>query len=52
MTGVVEGFRWVLLGKTQAPDVMLCVSVLIIAGLLIGGLYFFRQKEDAFADVV
>ncbi len=52
MAGVVEGFRWALLGKTEAPGIMLAVSVLVAACLLIGGLYFFRHKEDTFADVV
>lgn len=52
MVGVVEGFRWALLGKTQAPSMLLAMSVLVVTGLLIGGLYFFRYKEDTFADVV
>jgi lipopolysaccharide transport system permease protein len=54
MTGVVEGFRWALLGDIQrAPDpVLLSVSVLAVGAVLIGGLYFFRRREDTFADVV
>lgn len=52
MAGVVEGFRWALLGKTEAPGMILAVSVLVAVCLLIGGLYFFRHKEDTFADVV
>jgi lipopolysaccharide transport system permease protein len=52
MTVVVEGFRWALLGSTQAPDQMLAVPVLIVAGLLVGGLYYFRRMERIFADVV
>jgi lipopolysaccharide transport system permease protein len=52
MAGVVEGFRWALLGKTQPPGMIFAVSVLVAACLLIGGLYFFRHKEDTFADVV
>lgn len=52
MVGVVEGFRWALLGKTRAPGMLLAISVLVVTGLLIGGLYFFRYKEDNFADVV
>jgi lipopolysaccharide transport system permease protein len=52
MAGVVEGFRWALLGKTEAPGMILAGSVLVAACLLIGGLYFFRHKEDTFADVV
>ena len=52
MAGVVEGFRWALLGKTEPPGMIFAVSVLVAVCLLIGGLYFFRHKEDTFADVV
>ncbi len=52
MTGVVEGYRWALLGSAQAPGPMLAVSVLTVAGLLVGGLYYFRRMERIFADVV
>jgi lipopolysaccharide transport system permease protein len=52
MTGVVEGFRWALLGQGQAPDLVLVVSVITIAGVLASGLYYFRRMEDIFADVV
>jgi lipopolysaccharide transport system permease protein len=52
MAGVVEGFRWALLG-TDAPDWgMLVVSASVVAGLLIGGLFYFRRMERTFADVV
>ena len=53
MAGVVEGFRWALLGHTpHAPGSLLAVSALAVAGVLVGGLYYFRRKEDTFADVV
>ena len=52
MAGVVEGFRWALLGKTSPPGAMLWVSVLVVASLLIGGLYYFRRMEQEFADIV
>ena len=51
MAGVVEGFRWALLGKTP-PGPLLVVSVLVVILLLIGGLYYFRRMEKSFADVV
>ena len=51
MAGVVEGFRWALLGS-QAPGPMLAVSVAVVIALLIGGLYYFRRMEQQFADVV
>lgn len=52
MAGVVEGFRWALLGNRPPPGPLLLVSILAVAALLIGGLYFFRRKEDTFADVI
>ena len=50
MAGVVEGFRWALLGKRDAPGPLLAVSVVMVAALLIGGLYYFRRMEASFAD--
>jgi lipopolysaccharide transport system permease protein len=52
MAGVVEGFRWALLGKTSPPGAMLWVSVAVVAALLAGGLYYFRRMEQQFADIV
>ena len=52
MVGVVEGFRWALLGQGQGPSLVLAISVLTVAGVLISGLYYFRRMEDTFADVV
>jgi len=52
MTGVVEGFRWALLGKTGAPDMMLAVSTIAVLAVFMGGLYYFRRAENTFADVV
>lgn len=51
MAGVVEGFRWALLG-TKPPGALLAVSILVVAVLLIGGLFYFRRMEQEFADVV
>jgi len=52
MAGVVEGFRWALIGKTPAPGAMLAVSVMVVLLLLVGGLYYFRRMEKSFADVI
>ena len=52
MAGVVEGFRWALLGKSEPPGALLGVSVTVVILLLIGGLYYFRRLEQQFADVV
>ncbi len=51
MVGVVEGFRWALLGS-RPPGPMLGVSALAALVLLVGGLYYFRHMEKTFADVV
>ena len=52
MAGVVEGFRWALLGKSSPPSAMLFVSVFVVLVLLVGGLYYFRRMEQEFADIV
>ncbi|MCH6546023.1 MAG: ABC transporter permease [Deltaproteobacteria bacterium] len=52
MTGVVEGFRWALLGRTGAPDAMLAVSAIAVLATFIGGLYYFSRVEETLADVV
>jgi lipopolysaccharide transport system permease protein len=52
MAGVVEGFRWALLGKTSAPSLLLAASIPAVVLLLIGGAYYFRRMERTFADVV
>lgn len=52
MVGVVEGFRWALLGAKTAPGPMLIVSTLAALALLVGGAFYFRRLEKTFADVV
>ena len=52
MAGVVEGFRWALLGKAQSPRPLLLVSVAVVTLLLMSGLYYFRRMEKTFADVI
>jgi len=51
MAGVIEGFRWALLGTT-APSPLMVASAAIIIVLLISGAYYFRRVEKIFADVV
>jgi lipopolysaccharide transport system permease protein len=52
MVGVIEGFRWALLGK-QSPDfAVMAISVAMVLLLISGGLVFFRNMEKTFADVV
>lgn len=52
MVGVVEGFRWALLGTKTAPGPMIWVSALAALLLLISGAFYFRRMEKTFADVV
>jgi lipopolysaccharide transport system permease protein len=52
MAGVVEGFRWALLGSGEPPRPMLAASVLAALVLLVSGAFYFRRMEKTFADVV
>jgi lipopolysaccharide transport system permease protein len=52
MVGVVEGFRWALLGTKTAPGPIIIVSTIAACALLISGAYYFRRMEKTFADVV
>ncbi len=52
MAGVVEGFRWALLGK-QSPDFgVMAISSIVVVVALVSGVVYFRQMERTFADVV
>jgi lipopolysaccharide transport system permease protein len=52
MAGVVEGFRWGLLGK-ESPDLkVITLSAIMVLALLLSGIVFFRRMERTFADVV
>lgn len=52
MAGVVEGFRWALLGTGVAPGPMVAVSAAAALVLLATGAYYFRRMEKTFADLV
>lgn len=52
MVGVVEGFRWALLGANTAPGPIIAASSVASVLILIGGAYYFRRMEKTFADVV
>ncbi len=52
MAGVIEGFRWALLGK-EGPDFgVMAASAVVVMLLFISGIFYFRQMEETFADVV
>ena len=52
MVGVVDGFRWALLGSSEAPGPTVALSVLVALVLLVSGAFYFRRMERTFADVV
>lgn len=52
MVGVVEGFRWALLGSGSAPGAMVLASTMIAVVLLVSGAFYFRRMERTFADVI
>jgi len=52
MVGVVEGFRWAILGSQTRPDNLLLVSSAIAIFTLVTGAYFFRRTEKRFADLI
>jgi len=52
MVGVVEGFRWALLGTKTAPGPIITISSLAAVFILVTGAFYFRRMEKTFADVV
>ena len=52
MVGVVEGFRWALLGRGNTPGPTAVASALAALAILITGAFFFRRVERTFADVI
>lgn len=52
MAGVVEGFRWALLGVAEPNWALIGLSAFVTLCLLIGGLIFFERKQRRFADVI
>jgi lipopolysaccharide transport system permease protein len=52
MVGVVDGFRWALLGTDTSPGLPMVASSAVAVLMLVSGAYFFRRMERRFADVV
>ncbi|MGH2395637.1 MAG: ABC transporter permease [bacterium] len=52
MAGVVEGFRWALLGAGDGPSPMVAVSGLVAAALFLSGIVWFRVRERTFVDAI
>jgi len=52
MVGVIEGFRWTLLGKEAPAFGVIAMSATVVVALLFGGIIFFKRMEQTFADVI
>jgi lipopolysaccharide transport system permease protein len=52
MAGVIEGFRWTLTGRGQAPGPLLFVSIGAVIVVLLSGVAYFQKMETTVADVV
>ncbi|MBW6466930.1 MAG: ABC transporter permease [Brevefilum sp.] len=51
MVGVIQSYRWALLGGDQ-PDATMLISIVVVIFLLVSGVYYFRRMEKTFADIV
>jgi len=51
MAGVIQGFRWALLGEAP-PSGLLLIGAGVVIVVFVGGLFFFKRVERTFADVV
>jgi len=52
MAGVVDGFRWALLGTAGAPGGLFAVSAAVALVILVSGVHYFRRTERTFADII
>jgi len=52
MAGVIDGFRWAITGRGQAPGLLLLASAFAVVLVVLGGLFFFNRMESAVADRV
>lgn len=52
MVGVIEGFRWAILGAQRPDWMVLMVSSSVVVVLLLSGLVYFKRMEQTFADVI
>jgi len=52
MAGVINGFRWAILGTPTGPDTRLIISVVVALVILVSGMIYFRRMERTFADTI
>lgn len=53
MVGIIEGFRWSILGQNTYFDVkIILLSILVTLVIFVSGLWYFRKVERVFADII
>jgi lipopolysaccharide transport system permease protein len=52
LVGIIEGFRWSIIGSTPIDSGSIAVSILFVAAVLPSGFWYFRRTEKTFADVI
>ena len=52
MTGVIQGFRWALLGSEAPPNIMFAFSTGVVLLGLLSGAYIFRRTEKTIVDII
>jgi lipopolysaccharide transport system permease protein len=52
MVGMIEGFRWALLGKASPDLYLVLLSAVVVLMILFGGVVYFKRVERFFADIV
>ena len=52
MVGVIEGFRWALLGQVESPGPLLAASIVSVLVVLASGLFYFQRIEQNMVDIV
>jgi lipopolysaccharide transport system permease protein len=52
MAGVIDGVRWALGGQSPPDPALLAASTAAVAGLLVGGVFYFQRVDRTVADVV
>lgn len=52
LVGVVEGFRWAILGTNRPDFLTMGTSATVVAVMLLGGLIYFKRMERTFADII
>jgi len=52
MVGIIDGFRWSLLGGDALPPGTLWISVIVTVLMMLLGIWYFRRMEHGFADVI